>query len=117
MQKLNKIMEPIVKKAALPKSELLIRFERNNKMFQRLSQKLNSYTSEPHCFSGFEQCNKLKRDFRTFAKHQKQLTDQIQMANEGVSSQLAADLRLHLRRYKELESAIAQYLLDLNFTS
>lgn len=107
-------MDPIVENKTLPKNVLIIRMERNNKMFQRLSQKLNSYTCEPKCQSGFEQFNELKQEFRTFAKHQKQLMGQIQQKKNGISDPLASDIRMHLKRFNQLESAIAEYLLERN---
>lgn len=107
-------MDPIVENNALPKNELIIRMERNNKMFQRLSQKLNSYTCEPKCLSGFEQFNALKQDFRTFAKHQKQIMGLVQAKKNGISDRLASEIRMHLKRYQALEAAISEYLLERN---
>lgn len=107
-------MDPIVENKTLPKNELIIRMERNNKMFQRLAQKLNSYTCEPKCQSGFEQFHGLKQDFRTFAKQQKQLMARVQDKKNGISDPLATEIRTHLKRYIELERAFTKYLWERN---
>lgn len=105
-------MNPTVAHGTYPKRELLIRMERNNKMFQRLSQKLNSYTCEPKCSSGFEHFIDLKRDFKNFARRQKELMGRIEDIKNGIPDGLAKDIRSHLDRFNDLEYAISEYLVE-----
>lgn len=109
-------MEPIVQNSIHRKQELLVRMERNNKSVERLSEKLGSYTCEPKNRSCFEQFNEIKQGFRSFSNHQKLLMDLLQQKKNGLSDSLEKEIQQHLKRYSELESAIAAYLLNLGRT-
>lgn len=93
--------------------ELIIRMERNNKILKRLSQKINSYTCEPNDHSCFEKLYNLKRSFRSFVDHQNRIMVLINQ-KKGEATNLDEDIRLHLKRFKQLEGDVEAYLLELN---
>ncbi|MEZ4810880.1 MAG: hypothetical protein R2819_11035 [Allomuricauda sp.] len=105
------VMENIVEKSTYQVQELLIRMDRNNKIIQRLSQKLNSYTCEPNNPSCFEQRYNLKQSFKLFAGQQKRIMELMQQ-KKGMNKSLEEDIQLHLERFKALEKEIAAYLLS-----
>lgn len=109
-------MESIVQNSIHQKQELMVRMERNNKTVQRLSKKLGSYTCEPKNRTSFEQFNEIKQRFNSFSNHQKRLMELLQQKKNGLSDSLEKEIQQHLKRYRELESAIAAYLLDLGKT-
>ncbi|MFD2098561.1 hypothetical protein [Flagellimonas iocasae] len=104
-------MTHVVENSTYEVQELLVRLERNNKVIQRLSKKLCSYTCEPNNPSCFEKFYELKNKFKVFAKYQKQIVEALK-AREFESPELDRDIELHLERYKQLEKDIAGYLLD-----
>ncbi|RUA16361.1 MAG: hypothetical protein DSY83_05835 [Flavobacteriia bacterium] len=98
------------------KQELLVRVERNERMVQRLSEELNSYTYEPKCPSDFERFNTLKNGFKIFSRHQKEIMDLIQKQNGEIGEVLEMEVREQLGRFKKLESDFAAYLLNMGKT-
>lgn len=106
-------MDHIAESNTYQKHELLVRMERNNEVIQRLSRKLCSYTYEPRCASHFEKYNELKNNFKMFEKHQKQIMSMIQRKKGGTVYGLDRDIQLHLKRFKQMEGDIADYLLDM----
>lgn len=105
-------MNTINEKNTYHKQELLIRMERNHEVIQRLSKKLCSYTYEPKCPSSFEKYNDLKRNFKLFEKYQKNIMDLIHRKKIGAVQGLELEVQLHLKRFKQLETEIASYLLE-----
>ena len=93
--------------------ELIIRMERNNKVLQRLSQKINSYTCEPNDRSCFEKLYNLKRSFKGFVDDQNRIMKLIHQ-EKGEKTNVRKDIRLHLERFKQLENDVETYLLGLN---
>ncbi|BDW94126.1 hypothetical protein LCL86_10905 [Muricauda ruestringensis] len=93
---------------------LLLRVERNDRMVQRLSQKLNSYTYEPKCPQRFEKFHELKDGIHNFRKHQKSLMQKVQQKKNDLSHGLEKEIRVHLDRFKKLESDFASYLFSLD---
>ena len=93
--------------------ELLIKIERNNNIIQRLSKKLNSYTCEPHNSSCFEKMYDLKHNIKVFSGQQNQIMRLLNQ-KKGMAENLNKELQLHLERFKQLESDVAAYLLDMN---
>lgn len=109
-------MENTTKAETYRTQELLVRLDRNNEVIQKLSIKLSSYTYEPRCASHFEKYHALKGSFKAFADHQKALGSKIKRKGGKLSPETEADLLRQLDRYRQLESAIADYLLDLGET-
>ncbi len=93
--------------------ELIVRMERNNKILQRLSQKINSYTCEPNDHSCFEKLYNLKRSFSAFVDHQNRIMTLIRQKKEATTG-LNEDIQIHLERFKQLEEDVEAYLLELN---
>lgn len=105
-------MKNTVKDKSIGRREHLVRMERNYEVIQGLSLKLSSYTCEPRCASQFERYIELKQSFRRFEEHQKQLSAMIQ-EGRGFSGTLEREVQLHFDRYRQLESDVAGYLLEL----
>lgn len=93
--------------------ELLARMQRNHEVIQRLSKKLCSYTYEPKCASHFEKYLKLKNSFKTFEKHQNQISEMAGRRKGGIAHNLDLEIQLHLNRFKQLQVEIAEYLLTM----
>lgn len=106
-------MNKTVENNASEFQELLIRLERNNRLVQRLSRKLNSYTCEPTDRSCFERFDNLKRAFRSFKDQHGNLSKLLSERNEP-SVSLKTQIQSHLERFRELEKEIAQYILSTN---
>lgn len=106
-------MENITQPSLEYQQELLVRMERNHRMVQRLSQKLNSYTCEPKSPKKFEKFYELNRDIQDFSKHQKNILAKMRQVNFEIDSQDTLEIQHHLKRFKKLESEFASYLLDL----
>jgi len=106
-------MENITKAETFRTQELMMRLERNNEVIQKLSIKMAFYTYEPRCASHFEKYHALKGNFRAFAEHQKALASKIKRKKDSLSPELQGEVLRHLDRYRQLESDIADYLLDL----
>lgn len=92
--------------------ELLVKVERNNRMVQRLSEKLKSYTYEPKCPQKFEKYYELNKSIQNFKKHQKQVMSKIRQHELDVSDANNKEVVNHLNRFKELERDFASYLFD-----
>ena len=105
-------MENITPNSFKDKQELLVRVERNNRMVQRLSQKLNSYTYEPKCPQQFEKFYELKRSIQTFTEHHQQVVSKIQQRKTDLKDINNKEVEQHLDNFKKLENAIASYLVD-----
>ncbi|NVN18269.1 hypothetical protein GUA46_07945 [Muricauda sp. HICW] len=95
------------------KQELLVRVERNERMVQRLSEKLNSYTFEPKCPQRFEKFYELNRHIQEFRKHQNRLLSKIRNQKVDLPETHTHEIESHLDRFKVLESEFAAYLFDL----
>ncbi|MCR9263012.1 MAG: hypothetical protein NXH86_02585 [Flavobacteriaceae bacterium] len=92
--------------------ELLVRMERNNKLIQRLAQKLGSYTCEPHDYSCFEKLYELKRSFKEYTNDQKRIMDSLKQKKGQSTEDLDGEIEHHFAHFKQLEKDIAAYLLD-----
>lgn len=106
-------MENIIKDKNIGRQEHLIRLERNHEVIQGLSLKLSSYTCEPRYASQFERYIELKNSFRMFEEHQKHLSSMIQEKGSRLSDNFDREVQLHLDRYRQLESDVAGYLLEM----
>lgn len=104
-------MIPVAEQSTHQVQELLVRLERNNKVIQRLSRKLNSYTCEPNNPSCFEKMYEIKNSFKNFAKHQAHIVELLKTKKDG-APELDRKIELHLERFKQLEKDIAGYLLE-----
>jgi hypothetical protein len=104
-------MSHVVENSTYEVQELLVRLERNNRVIQRLSKKLCSYTCEPNNPSCFEKLYEIKNKFKVFAKHQKEIMEVLK-SRKDESRELDVKIELHLKRFKQLERDIAGYLLD-----
>ncbi|MER3373111.1 MAG: hypothetical protein RIM83_00580 [Allomuricauda sp.] len=104
-------MIPVAEQSTHQVQELLVRLERNNKVIQRLSKKLASYTCEPNNPSCFDKMYELKKGFKNFAKHQAHIVELLKTKKDG-APELDRKIELHLERFKQLEKDIAGYLLD-----
>ena len=104
-------MTHVVENSTYEVQELLVRLERNNKVIQRLSKKLCSYTCEPNNPSCFEKLYEIKNKFKVFAKHQKQITELLK-SRKAEAPELDRDIEIHLERFKQLEKDIAAYLME-----
>ena len=104
-------MVHVVENNAYEVQELLVRLERNNKVIQRLSKKLCSYTCEPNNPSCFEKLYEIKKEFKVFAKHQKQLMEHLRISKEK-NPEINHEVEVHLERFQQLERDIAEYLLE-----
>ncbi|MDF0705752.1 MAG: hypothetical protein VX772_08095 [Bacteroidota bacterium] len=92
--------------------ELLVRVERNNRMVQRLSQKLNSYTCQPKCPQQFEKFYELNKSIENFKKHQKHIMSKIRQRKMDFSDAVNNEVGNQLDRFKKLEKDFASYLTD-----
>nr|WP_297788745.1 hypothetical protein [uncultured Allomuricauda sp.] len=92
--------------------DLLVRVERNNRMVQRLSEKLNSYTYEPKCPQKFEKFYELNRSIQNYQKHQKQVMSKIRQQGFDVYNANNNEVENQLNLFKKLERDFASYLLD-----
>ncbi|WP_318308540.1 hypothetical protein [Flagellimonas crocea] len=106
-------MENITQHSVEYQQELLVRMERNHRMVQRLSQKLNSYTCEPKCPKRFEKFYELNRSVEDFSKHHKNIMAKIRRLSFEIDDQDTLEIERHLKRFKKLESEYASYILDL----
>lgn len=95
---------------------LLLLMEQNNKVLERLSQKINSYTCEPNDHACFERLYRLRRHFQDFVAHQNRIT-QLLNQQKAENSTLNKDIRFHLERFKRLESEVTAYLRELDRSS
>ncbi|MCL6265890.1 hypothetical protein [Flagellimonas myxillae] len=103
-------MDSLTKNSKDSLQELLVRFERNNKMVQRLSKKINSYTCEPNNLSCFEKLYELRQSFKAYANQQNKIM-QLLKQKKVEAKNLKADIKRHLEYFKKLEQEIAAYLL------
>ena len=62
---------------SVEEQELLVRGERNNRMIQRLSEKLSSYTYEPKCPQRFEKFYELNKSIQNYKDLQKRVMSKI----------------------------------------
>ncbi|MBO0341024.1 MAG: hypothetical protein VX798_11655 [Bacteroidota bacterium] len=92
--------------------ELLVKVERNNRMVQRLSEKLSSYTYEPKCPQQFEKYYELNKSIQNYKKYQKQVMSKIRKHELDLSDANNKEVVNHLNRFKELERDFASYLRD-----
>ncbi|WP_036385107.1 hypothetical protein [Muricauda sp. MAR_2010_75] len=104
-------MTPVAEQRTHQVQELLVRLERNNKVVQRLSKKLTSYTCEPNNPSCFEKLYEIKNSFKVFAKQHADIVAQLKTKKDE-SPGLDQKIEQHLKRFKQLEKDIAGYLLD-----
>ena len=104
-------MEHIAENKTYQIQDLLIRMDRNNKIIQRLSKKLNSYTCEPNNPSCFEQLYDLKQSLKRFTAQQRNIMELIRQKN-GATKNMEEDILLQLKRFKVLDKEIAAYLLS-----
>lgn len=104
-------MIPVAEQSTHQVQELLVRLERNNKIVQRLSKKLCSYTCEPNNPSCFEKLYEIKNSFKVFAKHQSDIVELLKTKKDE-APELDRKIELHLERFQQLEKDIAGYLLD-----
>ncbi len=105
-------MENITQNSFKDKQELMVRVERNNKMVQRLSEKLNSYTYEPKCPQQFDKFYELKRSIKNFTKHHQQVMSKMKQRKLDLTDTNSKEVEQHLNHFKKLESDIASYILD-----
>lgn len=95
------------------KQELLVKVERNERMVQRMSEKLSSYTYEPKCPLKFEKFYELNKHIQEFRKHQDRVLSKIRNQKVDLPETDTHEIESHLDRFKVLESEFAAYLLDL----
>ncbi|AEM72173.1 hypothetical protein Murru_3152 [Allomuricauda ruestringensis DSM 13258] len=107
-------MEHITQNSIKQNQELLMRVERNQRMVQRLSEKLNSYIYEPKCPRRFEKFYELNRSIQSFTRHQKQVMSKIKSRRIDLTDAKINEIEDHLNRFKKLESEFASYIFDLN---
>ncbi|MEX0314840.1 MAG: hypothetical protein AB3N18_11725 [Allomuricauda sp.] len=93
--------------------EALIRLERNHNTVKSFTKKLNSYTCEPNNSSCFEKFYDLKRNFQVFNVHQNRISALIKEKTMHFEM-LDKEIKMQLKRFKQLEADIASYLLDTN---
>ena len=106
-------MEHIIKDRGIGRQEHLIRLERNHEIIQGLSMKLSSYTSEPRYASQFERYIELKNSFRIFEDHQQRLSSMFQESGSEFPEGFEGEIQLQFDRYRQLESDVAGYLLEM----
>ena len=106
-------MENSTKGVIYGDQELLVRLNRNNEVVQKLSIKISFYIYEPRCASHFEKYIALKSNFRSFGEHQRVLAAKIKRKKGSLAAELEGEVHRHLDRYKQLESDVADYLLNL----
>ncbi|NDV14943.1 hypothetical protein GO009_02805 [Muricauda sp. TY007] len=105
-------MEHITQNSIKQQQELLVRVERNNRMVQRLSEKLSSYTYEPKCPQRFEKFYELNKSIQSYRTHEKQLMFKIKQRKIDFNAK-NKEIEEHLNRFKKLESDFASYIFDL----
>lgn len=105
-------MSDILENSTYQIQELLVRMERNNKLIQRLAEKLSSYTCEPHDHSCFERLYELKRSFRRYTTDQKHIMDRLKQKTKQIPEDLDKEIEHHFEHFKQLEKDMASYLLD-----
>ncbi len=106
-------MEHTAQKTTEQQQELLVRVERNNRMVQRLSEKLSSHTYEPKCPQRFEKFYELNRSIQNYKDHEKQVMSKIRQRKLDLADVDNHELKDHLKLFKKLESDFASYLFDL----
>ncbi|MCK0159600.1 hypothetical protein [Allomuricauda sp. F6463D] len=106
-------MDNIVQNHLKDQQELLVRIERNHRMVQRLSEKLNSYTYEPKCPERFEKYYQLNRSIQKYYKNHNSIMSKIRQGKFNMEFTDLGIIDEHLERFKKLESEFAAYLLDL----
>src|SRR5690606_23832755 len=106
-------MENITQSEIYPGGDLWVRMERNHEIIQKLSLKLSGYTYEPKCAKHFEKYNALRANFKAFGEHQKALWNKMSQKEDFRDGEVERELHLQLDRYRQLESDIADYLLDM----
>lgn len=107
-------MEHITQNSSIEEQqELLVRVERNNRMVQRLSEKLNSYTYEPKCPQRFEKFYELNQSIQNYKRHQNQLMSKTRGRTLHMSDSHQNEVNYLLKLFKQLESDFASYLFDL----
>jgi len=106
-------MEHITQNSIERQQELLVRVERNNRMVQRLLEKLSSYTYEPKCPRRFEKFYELHKSIQNYKIHQKKVMSKIKQRELDMADAHHNELNHHLNLFKQLESDFASYLLDL----
>ena len=106
-------MENITQHSIEEQQELLVRVERNNRMVQRLSEKLSSYTYEPKCPKRFEKFYELHKSIQHYKSHQQQVMSKIRERKLDLAYAHQNEVDHHLKLFKQLESDFAAYLLDL----
>ena len=91
--------------------QLVVRLERNHQCVLRQIQKMNSYRYEPKDYECFIRLRDLRSNLKELSKDQMQLFDKLQrnVYELNEASQLVEDT---LQRFKNIESALASYLLD-----
>ncbi|MDF0718223.1 hypothetical protein PY092_18825 [Muricauda sp. 334s03] len=99
---------------SIEQQELLVRVERNNRMVQRLSEKLSSYTHEPKCPQRFEKFYELNKSIQNYKDHQKRIMSKIRQQQLHLIEGKSKEVEYHLQLFKKLETDFASYLLDLN---
>lgn len=99
---------------SIEQQELLARVERNNRMVQRLSEKLSSYTYEPKCPQRFEKFYELNKNIQYYKDHQKRVMAKIRQRKLDLIDGKSKEVEHHLQLFKKLESDFASYLFDLN---
>nr|WP_321412833.1 hypothetical protein [uncultured Allomuricauda sp.] len=95
------------------KQELLVKVERNERMVQRMLEKLHSYTYEPKCPQRFEKFYELNMHIQEFRIHQNKVLSKIRNQKVDLLETDSNEIKSHLERFKILESEFAAYLFDL----
>ncbi|MEC3964583.1 hypothetical protein [Flagellimonas halotolerans] len=106
-------MEHITQNSIEYEQDVLMRVERNQRMVQRLSEKLNSYIYEPKCPRRFEKFYELNKHIQSYRAHEKQVMSKIRERKINFDSK-NNEIEEHLNRFKKLESEFASYIFDLN---
>ena len=99
---------------SVEEQELLVRVERNNRMIQRLSEKLSSYTYEPKCPQRFEKFYELNKSIQNYKDLQKRVMSKIRQRKLDLKDGQNTDVEHLLQLFKKLESDFASYLFDLD---
>ncbi|WP_127136817.1 hypothetical protein [Flagellimonas oceanensis] len=99
---------------SVEEQELLVRVERNNRMIQRLSEKLSSYTYEPKCPQRFEKFYELNKSIQNYKDLQKRVMSKIRQRKLDLKEGQNKDVEHLLQLFKKLESDFASYLFDLD---
>ena len=99
---------------SIEEQELLVRVERNNRMVQRLSEKLSSYTYEPKCPQRFEKFYELNTSIQNYKDLQKRVMSKIRQRKLDLTDGKNKDVESLLQLFKKLEGDFASYLFDLD---